>query len=207
MLDDVQLVALSGFRSPDLNPTDLGTVHPGVIICAGDVSLTMAHRSKEFSITVHYNFPPFNPTTPYGVALSFPLNHLASIFFLDHGNHGHSVRIRLISPAQAFKLNNYSAVPAHRRYMLDELARPVLSYPWHQNDHFDLLGILQCGEVVGQVSSSITMENLVDWGARLKEAAAALDGTVVQILFDNIETGRVSQLETTAVPQQSIAIS
>lgn len=92
--------------------------------------------------------------------------------------------------------------------MLDELARPVLFYPWHQNDHFDLLGILQCGEVVGQVSESVTMEDLVDWGARIKEEAAALDGTVVQILFDNIETGRVSQLETIPVQsQQGTAIS
>ena len=207
-MDNIQLIALSGFRSPDINPTELGTVHPSVVICAGDVNVTMAHTAQEFNLSVHYNFPPFNPTTPYGVGLSIPLNNLASIFFLDHGNHGRSVRIRLISLTQAFKLNKFATIPAHKRHMLDEQGRAVLLYPWHQNDHFDLLGILQCREVVGQVSSSISMEELVDWGARMKEAAAALDGTIVQVLFDNIETGRVSQLETITLPcQLGISIS
>jgi hypothetical protein len=202
MMDNIRLIALSGFHSPDINPTELGTVHPAVVICAGDVNVTMAHTAQEFNITVHSNFPPFNPTTPYGVRVSIPLNNLASIFFLDHGNNGRSIRIRLISLTQAFKLNQFATIPAHKRHMLDELGRPVLLYPWYQNDHFDLMGILQSREVVGQVSSSISMEELVDWGVRLKEATAALDGTIVQVLFDNIETGRVSQLETILVPGQ-----
>ena len=202
MMENVPLIALSGFRSPDINPTELGTVQPTVVICAGDINISIAHTSQEFSIAVHHNFPPFNPITPYGVRLCIPLNNLASIFFLDHGNHGRSIRIRLISQAQAFKLDQFATVPGHKRYMLDELARPVLLYPWHQNDHFDLLGILQGREVVAQLSPSISMEYLVDWGARLKEAAATLDGTAVQVLFDNIETGRVSQLETRPLPSQ-----
>lgn len=86
--------------------------------------------------------------------------------------------------------------------MLDEHAQPVLLYPWHLNDHFDLLGILQGREFVAQIPPTISMEDLVEWGARLKEASASLDGTV-QVLFDNMDTGRVSQLQSLPAQLQS----
>ena len=89
--------------------------------------------------------------------------------------------------------------------MLNEHAQPALLYPLHMNDHFDLLGILQSREFVAQIPSTMSMESLVDWGARLKDAAASLDGTVVQVLFDNMDTGRVSQLQS--LPAQLQAVS
>lgn len=155
----------------------------------------MAHASHEFTLIVQHNYPPILPMIPFGVQLVVPLSHLASLFILDHGIYGRSVRVRLISPSKSYKLDRGATVPAHKRYMLDEYQQPVLLYPWHQNDHFDLLGILQVREVVAHVPSSIRMEDLVDWGARLKDAAASMDGTIIQVLFDNVNTGRVSQLQ------------
>jgi len=195
MLDRIPLLTLSGFRSPNVRPTEYGEIQPAVVISSGDLILNMAHSCREFTITIQHPLPPFSPATPFGVQLSLPLNYLASLFILDHGIHGRSIRIRLISPSQAFKLDKYSTVPAHKRFMLDEHEQPVLLYPWNLNDHFDLLGILQGREFVAQIPSTISMERLVDWGARLKDAAASVDGTVVQVLFDNVDTGRVSQLQ------------
>jgi hypothetical protein len=86
--------------------------------------------------------------------------------------------------------------------MLDEHGQQVLLYHWNQNDHFDLLGVLQAREMVGQIDNSVSMEALVDWGARLKDAAALVDGTEVQVLFENVDTGRVSQLQSFPVPSQ-----
>jgi len=76
-----------------------------------------------------------------------------------------------------------------------------LLYHWKQNDHFDLLGILQSREFVAQIPGDLSMEALVDWGARLKDAAM-IDGTMVQVLFDNLDTGRVSQLQGMPVMHQ-----
>jgi hypothetical protein len=87
--------------------------------------------------------------------------------------------------------------------MLDAHGQQVLLYHWNQNDHFDLLGILQAREMVAQIDPSVSMEVLVDWGARLKDAAALVDGTEVQVLFENADTGRVSQLQSFPVPSQA----
>ena len=43
----------------------------------------------------------------------------------------------------------------------------------------------------------------MDWGARLKDSAAAVDRTMVQVLFDNVDTGRVSQLQELPVINHS----
>ena len=80
--------------------------------------------------------------------------------------------------------------------MLDEHGTTALQYPWYENDSFDLLGIIEVGEVVAQISSDLSMEELVEWGARLKDSAELGYGTVIQVLFDNIDTGRVSQLQS-----------
>jgi hypothetical protein len=86
--------------------------------------------------------------------------------------------------------------------MIDETGHKQAMYHWQQNDCFDLLGILQSREFVAQIPGDVSMEALVDWGARLKDAAAMVDGKVVQVLFDNLDTGRVSQLQGLPVMQQ-----
>jgi hypothetical protein len=204
MLDAISILSISGFRSPNLKRTEYGTTQPPVIISSGDLMLNIAHSRQEFTLTIQHNFPPYSSTTPYGVQLVLPFHYLASIFILDHGFHGRSVRIRLISPSQAFKLDKHAIVPSHKRYMLDEHAQPALLYPLHMNDHFDLLGILQSREFVAHIPPTIKMESLVDWGARLKDAAASIDGTTVQVLFDNMDTGRVSQLQSLPAQLQNI---
>jgi hypothetical protein len=78
--------------------------------------------------------------------------------------------------------------------MLDEFGKPSMLYPCNLNDHFDLLGILQGREVVLQISGGMSMEAVVDWAAGLKDTAAS-KMTRLQVLFDNPETGRVSQLK------------
>lgn len=203
MLETVPLLALSGFCSPNASMTAYGISHPAVIISSGELSISIAYSGKELLVTVQHNIPPFLPTIPCGVQLALPFNYLASLFILDHGRHGRSIRIRLISPNRVFKLAKYATAPAHRRCMLDEHAKPVLLYPWHQNDHFDLLGILQAREVVAQIPSSVSMEKLVDWGAKLKDLAATTDGAELQVLFENMDTGRVSQLQKTPATLQS----
>ena len=204
MSDAISVLSISGFRSPNLKPTEYGTIRPPVVISSGDFMLNIAHSCREFTLTIQHNFPPFSPTTPYGVQLALPFHYIASIFILDHGFHGRSVRIRLISPSQAFKLDKHAIVPSHKRFMLDEHAQPALLYPLHMNDHFDLLGILQSREFVAQIPPTISMECLVDWAARLKDAAASMDGTVVQVLFDNMDTGRVSQLKSLPAKLQTV---
>ena len=88
--------------------------------------------------------------------------------------------------------------------MLDEHGNPALLYPLHMNDHFDMLGILQSREFVAQIPPTMSMEILVDWAATLKDTAASLDGTVIQVLFDNMDTGRVSQLQSLPAKLQTI---
>ena len=204
MSDAISILSISGFRSPNLKRTEYGTIQPPVVISSGDLMLNIAHSCQEFTLTIQHNFLPSSSTTPYGVQLALPFHYLASIFILDHGFHGRSVRIRLISPSQAFKLDKHAIVPSHKRYILDEHAQPALLYPLHMNDHFDLLGILQSREFVAHIPPTIRMESLVDWGARLKDAAASMDGTTVQVLFDNMDTGRVSQLQSLPVQLQTI---
>lgn len=201
MSDAISILSISGFRSPNLKLTEYGAIQPPVVISSGDVMLNIARSCQGFTLTVQHNFRPYSPTTPYGVQLVLPFHYLASIFILDHGFHGRSIRIRLISPSRAFKLNKHAA---HKRYMLDEHGQPALLYPLHTNDHFDLLGILQSGEFVAQIPPTTSMESLVDWGARLKDTAASMDGTIVQVLFDNMDTGRVSQLQSLPAQLQPV---
>jgi hypothetical protein len=181
--------------------TQYGTVQPPVVITSGFLSLWLGRLAQSFVVTITHSFPPNQLNVPYGVTLEIPLNYLASIFILDHGIHGRSLRIRLISPSQAYKLDRHSTVPAHKRYMIDEAGNMQLLYHWQQNDHFDLLGILQSREFVAQIPGDLSMEALVDWGARLKDAAM-VDGAVVQVLFDNLDTGRVSQLQGMPIMHQ-----
>jgi hypothetical protein len=202
MLDGINLRSLSGFRSPNIMPNEYGIAKPGVIISSGNLALTIGRTSQSFIFTVQHNFPLPHSAIPNGVQLSVPFNYLASLFILDHGIHGRSIRIRLISPSQAFKLDKSAVVPTHKRHMLDEHGQQVLLYHWNQSDHFDLLGILQAREMVAQIGPSVSMEVLVDWGARSKDAAALVDGTEVQVLFENADTGRVSQLQSFPVPSQ-----
>src|SRR5579859_2604733 len=200
IFDQLSLLSLSGFRSPNLVMTQYGTLQPPVMISAGHVALWIGRTSHEFVMTIQHTYPPWNPAIPHGVRLTVPLNYLASIFILDHGVCGRTMRVRIISPSQAFKLDKNATLPAYKRHMLDERGAPVLLYPWQQNDHFDLLGILQSRECVIHIPRETDMEALVDWGARLKDAAMRLDGTVVQVLFENLDTGRVSQLKGIATP-------
>ena len=204
MLDGINLRSLSGFRSPNIMPNEYGIAKPGVVISSGDLSLTIGRTSQCFIFTVQHNFPLPHSAIPNGVQLSVPFNYLASLFILDHGIHGRSIRIRLISPSQAFKLDKSAVVPTHKRHMLDEHGQQVLLYHSNHNDPFDLLGILQAREMVAQIDPSVSMEVLVDWGARLKDAAALVDGTEVQVLFENADTGRVSQLQSFPVPSQVV---
>jgi hypothetical protein len=192
--DNLSLLAISGFHSPRSRLSDHLSPQIPVVIRAGDLTLQASHSNDKFNIAIQRKIAPLATNIPHGVLLSIPLYYLTSIFIFDHGLHGHSMRVRLISPNRAFRLSGGATVPAHHRYMLDEFGKPSMLYPCHLNDHFDLLGILQGREVVLQISGGMSMEAVVDWAARLKDTAAS-KMTSLQVLFDNPETGRVSQLK------------
>jgi hypothetical protein len=192
--DNLSLLAISGFHSPRSRLSDHLSPQIPVVIRAGDLTLQASHSNDKFNIAIQRKIAPLATNIPHGVLLSIPLYYLTSIFIFDHGLHGHSMRLRLISPSRAFKLSGGATVPGHHRYMLDEFGKPSMLYPCHLNDHFDLLGILQGREVVLQISGGMSMEGAVDWAARLKDSAASKK-LRLQVLFDNPETGRVSQLK------------
>ena len=189
--DKLSLLAISGFHTPRNSLIQYDVPQLPVVVRAGDLTLEATQSSENFNLTIQRKIPPLTTSIPHGVLLSIPLYYLTSIFVFSHGVHGHSMRIRLISPTRAFKLGGCSS--AYNRYMLDECGKPSMLYPCHLNDHFDLLGILRGREVVLQISAAMSMEALVDWAARLKDTAASKK-IPIQVLFDNPETGRVSQL-------------
>jgi len=190
--DKLSLLAISGFHTPRNSLAECDAPQLPVVVRAEDLTLEAAQSKAKFNISIQRKIPPLTTDIPHGVLLSIPLYYLASIFVFSHGLHGHSMRLRLISPTRAFKLGGGS--PAYNRYMLDECGKPIMLYPCHLNDHFDLLGIFRGREVVLQISTYMSMEVLVDWAARLKDTAAS-ENIPIQVLFDNPETGRVSQLQ------------
>src|SRR5579859_7844419 len=66
IFDQLSLLSLSGFRSPNLVMTQYGTLQPPVMISAGHVALWIGRTSHEFVMTIQHTYPPWNPAIPHG---------------------------------------------------------------------------------------------------------------------------------------------
>ena len=198
MVFSIPASTLSGFRSPISVFTENGPTQTPVFIRSQFVRISLGSSKGSFTLTIrHKSTTPILATAPSGIRLEFPLTCLASILVLNHGQGGRTLRFKLVP--SAFELS----YQANNRYALDEHGNPIAAYSYHDNDYFNLLGILKDGEFVTQISYEIPMEAVIGWATELKDSKYLKEeGRDIQVLFENDITGRISQIKEVSLREQ-----